>query len=50
MMLDDNLFGMLGLAYALGISFRELLAMPHTEALMWQTFFERKKAEGSLHK
>ncbi len=47
MMTDDHLYGMVGLAHELGISFDEVLAMPYKTARVWQAYFARRNAEAS---
>ena len=47
-MLDDQLYGLVAIAFALGIPFGDLLDMPLAELRLWSAFFARKNAAEEL--
>ena len=47
-MLDDQLYGLVAIAYSLGVPFDEILDMPLSELRLWSAFFARKNAEEEL--
>ena len=48
MMLDDQLYGLVDLAYRLGIRLDDLYAMPLADVQIWTAFFARRASEREI--